>query len=210
MVARTTPLSGNGLLESRLMFYLASQSPRRRELLESVGLEFSVLEPGIEEAARVDEPPEDLVRRLALDKTAAGVRMVRESGQPFRPVLAADTVVVIDERVMGKPLDAAHAFDMLERLSGRTHRVLTAVALNDGSAPGCRLSESAVTMKRMARWEMERYWATGEPRDKAGGYAIQGVGSGFVARLEGSYSGVVGLPLFETRELLAAAGVDWL
>lgn len=200
----------DGLLESSFMFYLASQSPRRRQLLESVGLEFSVMAPEIEEYARENEPPEITVKRLALEKAAACVYMIRRRGLSFRPVLAADTVVVIDGRVMGKPRGVEHACEMLERLSGRTHRVLTAVTLHDGEAPGHRLSESLVTMKSLARWEVERYWATGEPRDKAGGYAIQGIGSAFVARLDGSYSGVVGLPLFETRELLASAGIDWL
>ncbi|MDZ7840510.1 MAG: Maf family protein [Gammaproteobacteria bacterium] len=171
---------------------------------------FSVLESAIEETARENEMPEDLVIRLALEKAAAGLYTIRREERPSYPVLAADTVVVIDDSVLGKPSDAAHAFDMLERLSGRTHRVLTAVAVHDDRVPGQRLSESFVTMKRLERWEMERYWATGEPRDKAGGYAVQGIGGGFVERLEGSYSGVVGLPMFETRELLAAAGVDWL
>lgn len=192
------------------MFYLASQSPRRRQLLEAAGMEFSVLMPDIEEHVPENEPPEITVRRLALEKAAAGVYMIRRDGLPFDPVLAADTVVVIDDRVMGKPRDAEQAIGMLERLSGRTHRVLTAVTLHDGKVPGHRTSESLVTMKSLTRLEMERYWATGEPEDKAGGYAIQGIGSGFVSRLEGSYSGVVGLPMFETRELLTSAGIDWL
>lgn len=192
------------------MFYLASQSPRRRQLLEAAGLGFSVLTPDIEEHAPDNEPPGTTVKRLALEKAAAGIYMIRRQGLPFHPVLAADTVVVIDNRVMGKPRDAQHAFGMLERLSGRTHRVLTAVTLHDGKAPGHRTSESLVTMKPLTRLEMERYWATGEPVDKAGGYAIQGIGGGFVARIEGSYSGVVGLPMFETRELLTSAGIDWL
>lgn len=198
------------LIESSVMFYLASQSPRRRQLLESAGLDFTVLTPDIEEHTHDNEPPEITVQRLALEKAAAGVYTVRREGLAFHAVLAADTVVVIDNQVMGKPRGAEEAFEMLERLSGRTHRVLTAVTLHDGKAPGHRTSESFVTMKPLARWEMERYWATGEPGDKAGGYAIQGIGSGFVARLEGSYSGVVGLPMFETRELLAGSGIDWL
>lgn len=192
------------------MFYLASQSPRRRQLLESIGLEFAVLAPEIDERVLDHELPEGAVERLAMEKAAAGAAMVRRETRPVHPVMAADTVVVIDDQVLGKPLDAEHAFTMLERLSGRTHRVLTAVALQDGEELAHRLSESRVTMKPLARWEMERYWATGEPVDKAGGYAVQGIGSGFVARLEGSYSGVVGLPMYETRELLATAGIDWL
>lgn len=193
-----------------VMFYLASRSPRRRRLLESVGLEFAILAPEIDESVRDHEAPEQTVGRLAAEKAAAGVSMMRREVRPAHPVMAADTVVVIDDRILGKPDSADQAFAMLERLSGRTHRVLTSVVLQVGETQTRRISESLVTMKSLARWEMERYWATGEPRDKAGGYAIQGIGSGFVARLEGSYSGVVGLPMFETRELLATAGVDWL
>ena len=192
------------------MFYLASRSPRRRQLLESVGLEFSILAPDVDERVLGGEAPDQAVARLALEKAAAGVAMLDAANRSVHPVVAADTVVVIDDEILGKPDGAGQAFAMLERLSGRTHRVLTAVALQDEA--GCRhkTSESLVTMKLLARWEMERYWATGEPEDKAGGYAIQGIGSGFVARLEGSYSGVVGLPMFETRELLVTAGIDWL
>lgn len=192
------------------MFYLASRSPRRRQLLESVGLEFTVMTSGIEEYVYENESPEITVKRLALEKAAACVYTIRRNGLAFHPVLAADTVVVMDGRVMGKPRGAEQALEMLERLSGRTHSVLTAVTLHDGEAPRHRMSASLVTMKSLTRWEMERYWTTGEPRDKAGGYAIQGIGSGFVARLDGSYSGVVGLPLFETRELLTTVGIDWL
>ena len=192
------------------MFYLASRSPRRRRLLEVVGLEFSVLEPEIDERMREGETAEDAVGRLATEKAAAGVSMLGRDNAPVCPVLAADTMVVIDGEVLGKPRGADRASVMLERLSGRTHRVLTAVAVHDGDSVRHRTSESLVTMKPLARWEIERYWASGEPRDKAGAYAIQGLGSGFVVRLEGSYSGVVGLPLYETRELLATVGIDWL
>lgn len=192
------------------MFYLASRSPRRRQLLEAVGLEFLTLAPDIDERVLEHETPEQAVGRLALEKAAAGAAILHAERRPLHPVVAADTVVVIGDRVLGKPADAGQAFAMLERLSGRTHRVLTAVALDNGVDRRHKVSESLVTMKPLARWEMERYWATGEPEDKAGGYAIQGIGSGFVARLEGSYSGVVGLPMFETRELLATAGIDWL
>lgn len=192
------------------MFYLASQSPRRRQLLESVGLEFSVLAPQIDERINDGEAPGDAVARLAAQKAAEGVSILRLKELPGHPVMAADTVVVIDNRILGKPDNAEQAFTMLERLSGRTHRVLTSVALHDEAGRRHRTSESLVTMKPLTRLEMERYWATGEPRDKAGGYAIQGIGSGFVVRLEGSYSGVVGLPMFDVRELLATAGVDWL
>jgi septum formation protein len=192
------------------MIYLASRSPRRAQLLESVGLEFRVLSPDVVENTHDHEIPEQAVERLAREKAAAGVFVLRRDGLEPHPVLAADTVVVVDDRVLGKPSDAEQGARMLESLSGRTHRVLTAAALHDGTSVGLRTSESLVTMKTLARWEIEHYWATGEPRDKAGGYAIQGLGSGFVARIEGSYSGVVGLPMFETRELLATVGLDWL
>lgn len=193
------------------MFYLASRSPRRRQLLESVGLEFSILDPGIEELVDDTEAPEQCVARLAREKAAAGVVVMRREGLAAYPVLAADTVVVIDERVLGKPASADEGRMMLEALSGRTHRVLTAIAMHvDGSTLRQEASETFVTMKRLARWEVERYWQTGEPLDKAGGYAIQGYGSGFVSRIEGSYSGVVGLPMFETREMLTSIGIDWL
>lgn len=192
------------------MFYLASQSPRRRQLLESVGLQFAILAPDVDERVLDHETPEEVVQRLALEKAAAGAAMLRREARPARPVVAADTVVVIDDQVLGKPADAGQAYAMLAQLSGRTHRVLTAVALQDGEERVHRLSDTRVTMKSLARWEMECYWATGEPADKAGAYAVQGIGSGFVARLEGSYSGVVGLPLYETRELLASAGIHWL
>lgn len=192
------------------MFYLASQSPRRRQLLESAGLQFAILAPDVDERVLDHETPEEVVQRLALDKAAAGAAMLHREARPARPVVAADTVVVIDDQVLGKPADAGQAYAMLGLLSGRTHRVLTAVALQDGEERVHRLSDTRVTMKSLARWEMERYWATGEPADKAGAYAVQGIGSGFVARLEGSYSGVVGLPLYETRELLALAGIHWL
>ena len=192
------------------MFYLASRSPRRVQLLKSIGLVFHVLALDVVEGVYESETPERTVARLAREKAAAGMFMLRRDGLATHPVVAADTIVVDGDRILGKPSCAGQARDMLERLSGRTHRVLTAVALHAGASVQIRTSESLVTMKTLACSEIERYWATGEPRDKAGGYAIQGIGGGFVERLEGSYSGVVGLPLFETRELLESAGISWL
>lgn len=193
------------------MFYLASRSPRRRELLESVGLELTVLDAGIEEQVDEMESPEQCVARLAREKAAAGVAVMRRDGLTAHPVVAADTIVVVDDRVLGKPASAEEGRMMLEALSGRTHRVLTAIAMHvDGATVRQRTSETFVTMKRLTRWEIERYWQSGEPLDKAGGYAIQGYGSGFVSRIEGSYSGVVGLPMFEMREMLTSIGIDWL
>jgi septum formation protein len=138
----------------------------------------------------------------------AKVLAVRERGMAL-PVLAADTTVVLDEMVCGKPADEAESLAMLERLSGRTHQVLTAVALAAHGAVSFRLSASEVRFRRLSRAECAAYWHTGEPRDKAGGYAVQGRAAVFIEHLSGSYSGVMGLPLFETAELLRAAGVPY-
>jgi len=192
------------------MFYLASRSPRRRALLEAVGLKFSVLAPGVEESAAAGEAPEETVARLAREKAAAGRLLVERRSLAKHPVLAADTEVVVDGATLGKPVSMEHAMEMLARLSGRTHQVLTSVVLCSDNEALQRTSITDVTMMDLTRSQMERYWNTGEPRDKAGGYAIQGIGGGFVSRLDGSYSGVMGLPAFETRELLARAGIDWL
>jgi septum formation protein len=185
---------------------LGSASPRRAELLRQLGVPHIVVPSDADETRRVDEPPSDYVLRLACSK-AAGVLVAAAGRIGGLPVLAADTSVVIDDQVLGKPLDAAECREMLGRLSGREHEVFTAVALASGGATRTRLSRSRVIFRRLGEAEMDAYWATGEPRDKAGGYAVQGYGAAFVRRLEGSYSGVVGLPLFETAELLAEAGV---
>jgi septum formation protein len=159
----------------------------------------------IDETTRPGESPADYVRRLAHSKSLA----VRALGVAL-PVLAADTIVVIDAQLLGKPADEAEGVAMLERLSGRTHRVLTAVAIAPPrAAPGVRLSESTVRFRALTRAECVAYWRTGEGRDKAGGYAIQGRGAVFIEHLSGSYSGVMGLPLFETAELLREAGVRY-
>jgi septum formation protein len=181
---------------------LASQSPRRRELLTQLGVPYVVSAADIDEAPRPAERASDYVVRMARAKALA----VRARGMPL-PVLAADTTVVIDELVCGKPADEAEAVAMLERLSGRTHQVFTAVALAQGEAFSFRLSASEVRFRHVSRAECFAYWASGEPRDKAGGYAIQGRGAVFIEHLSGSYSGVMGLPLFETAALLRAAGV---
>ena len=184
---------------------LASGSPRRRALLELIGVPHVVRTADIDETALPGESPADYVRRLALGKSLA----VRALGVAL-PVLAADTVVVVDGELLGKPADEDAGVAMLERLSGRTHRVLTAVALARArGAPGVRLSESAVRFRTLTRAEGVAYWRTGEGRDKAGGYAIQGRGAVFLEHLSGSYSGVMGLPLFETAELLAEAGIPY-
>ena len=182
---------------------LASRSPRRRELLEQIGIHHRIIATDIDETARPGEAPAEYVLRLAVEKARAG----RAASDDSLPVLAADTAVVLGDTILGKPRDRDHALAMLQRLSGREHRVLTGVALAWRDGLHSRLSVSHVSFRDIGRDEAERYWASGEPADKAGGYAIQGLGALFVERLEGSYSGVMGLPLFETGELLTKAGI---
>lgn len=183
---------------------LASASPRRRELLDQIGVVYEVLPADIHECPRPGEAPEDYVRRVAAEKSLATWR----GGERRLPVLAADTEVVLDGEILGKPKDFEHARELLERLSGREHRVLSAVSLRAGQGHFEALSTSAVAFREIGRAEIEAYWATGEPRDKAGAYAIQGRGAVFVRHLSGSYSGVMGLPLFETGALLQRIGID--
>ncbi|WP_067561353.1 Maf family protein [Halofilum ochraceum] len=182
---------------------LASRSPRRRELLDQVGLTYSVLDPDVDETPESGESPQALVERLARAKARAG-----RTAAGGLPVLAADTAVVADGVALGKPADAAHALAMLERLSGRSHEVVSGIAVDADGAIASRVVESIVTLRPTTAAERRAYWASGEPDGKAGGYAIQGLGAVFVERLEGSYSNVVGLPLFETLALLRDHGVD--
>ncbi|MCB2262758.1 MAG: Maf family nucleotide pyrophosphatase [Candidatus Thiosymbion ectosymbiont of Robbea hypermnestra] len=186
---------------------LASRSPRRRALLEQIGVRFEIVDIDLDETRRPGEAPEDYVLRLALDKARAGRARVGSSLRP--PVLAADTAVVVGDRILGKPRDRADAAAMLRLLAERTHRVLSGVALV-GADEERALSVSEVRFRAVSARETDAYWESGEPRDKAGGYAIQGLGALFVAELRGSYSGVMGLPLFETARLLAAVGIDCL
>jgi septum formation protein len=183
---------------------LASASPRRSALLRQIGVAHRIAAP---EIAEVREPRENLeacIRRLALSKA----RQVRERERASKlPVLGADTAVVLGDEMLGKPADRAAALAMLARLEGRSHRVLTAVALVGKHGETLRLARSTVTFRRIDADEIGRYWDSGEPVDKAGGYGIQGIAAVFVEKLEGSYSGVMGLPLFETAALLDAAGV---
>jgi septum formation protein len=181
---------------------LASASPRRRELLAQIGLAHTVVRPDFDEAVLPQEAAADYVVRMARGKAHA----VAQRGGAL-PVLAADTSVVLAGEILGKPRDAAHGMAMLAQLSARTHQVLTAVALAAGGLVRHRLSTSEVRFRALTAAECRAYWDSGEPRDKAGGYAIQGRGAVFIEHLSGSYSGVMGLPLYETAELLAAAGV---
>ncbi|WP_313130289.1 Maf family protein [Stutzerimonas nitrititolerans] len=184
--------------------FLASASPRRRELLTQIGVPFELLSITLDETPLPAERPEAYVQRLAREKALAGWAVV---GDDSVAVLGADTTVVIDERILGKPADRAEGLLMLESLSDREHHVLTAVALATRGACEVRLVTSRVRFRRIERAEAEAYWASGEPCDKAGGYAIQGWGAVFVAELRGSYSAVVGLPLCETAQLLDQAGI---
>jgi nucleoside triphosphate pyrophosphatase len=187
--------------------YLASASPRRRALLSQIDVPFQVLSVSIDESVAPAESPTAYVSRLAEAKAGAGRRHSQAAGLPARPVLAADTAVVIDGEILGKPIDCEDAVRMLRLLSGRTHEVLTAIALATASRLVSVVSRSEVTFRAISAMEARDYWNTGEARDKAGGYAIQGRGAVFVADLHGSYSGVMGLPLYETAELLRQAGV---
>jgi septum formation protein len=194
-----------GPLQSRSpLVCLASVSPRRRELLTQIGVPHTVVGADIDESVRPAEAPRDYVLRMARQKALT----VRDRGEAL-PVLAADTTVVLDNTIYGKPRDRADGMAMLGRLSGRTHEVLTAVALANGNEVTVRLSVSTVRFRGLSPEECASYWDTGEPRDKAGGYAIQGAAAVFIEALSGSYSGVMGLPLFETGELLRAAGVPY-
>jgi septum formation protein len=179
--------------------YLASRSPRRRQLLEQLGLRFDILDVEVEESPLGEESPEDYVRRVAREKAWAG----REAcGNPAALVIGGDTEVVLDGRVLGKPADRAEARRMLRALAGRSHRVLSAVCLAGPRGLREALSETAVVFAALDGDRIERYLDTGEYRDRAGAYAIQGIAASFIARIEGSYSGVMGLPLFETAALL--------
>lgn len=183
--------------------YLASASPRRRELLRQIGVRFELAAAAVDEARMPDETPAEYVVRVARAKAEAA-HAVHGAGAL---ILAADTAVVLDDRILGKPEDARAAERMLAALSGRTHRVFTAVALQGDNRVETRFSSSEVRMRATTPGERRAYCASGEPLDKAGGYAIQGLAAIFIEHLAGSYSGVMGLPLFETAELLASFGV---
>jgi len=185
--------------------YLASGSPRRRELLQQIGVSFRVVGTAVDEAVRLAETAPAYVLRLAAAKADAGWEKSRDATDV--PVLAADTAVVLNGNILGKPADRQDGEGMLRQLSGRTHEVLTAVALRTANGLQSRISRSEVTFRSIAADEAQAYWDTGEPSDKAGAYAIQGRAAIFIADLRGSYSGVMGLPLFETAELLREAGV---
>ncbi|MBR9856833.1 MAG: septum formation inhibitor Maf [Gammaproteobacteria bacterium] len=185
------------------LLYLASASPRRRELLSQLEVPFELVLPRVEEQRRPTETAVDYVQRLARDKATAGAAMATE---PL-PVLAGDTIVVLDGDVLEKPTDKADGLAMLRRLSGRSHQVMTAMALAWQGNIEVVLVTTEVSFRPLSDTDIERYWASGEPIDKAGGYGIQGLGGRFVVRINGSYTAVVGLPLVETEALLRRGGV---
>ena len=188
------------------MIYLASASPRRRELLRQLGVEFEAMPSNILEVRQAGESPADYVLRVARDKARFVAKLLKERGLPVFPVLGADTEVVLDGEILGKPQDRVHGMALLRRLAGRTHEVLSAVCVVDSGSEHTALSASRVTFSRLTEAEIAQYWNTGEPADKAGAYAIQGKAAAFIERLEGSYSGVMGLPLHELAGILKKIG----
>ena len=185
---------------SPAQFVLASKSPRRADLLRSVGFDFLIEPADIDESVMPQEDPSDYVRRMALSKA----RHIRS----YLPVLGADTIVHVDGDILGKPVDRGQAISFLDTLSGRQHEVMTAVALSLHNRIECTVVVTEVHFRSLKRDEAAQYWDTGEPVDKAGGYALQGVGAVFVDKVIGSYSAVIGLPMVETERLLSSFGVD--
>ena len=198
--------------------YLASKSPRRRELLRQVGVDFELLslrsDPArgadVSEDVFTDEPAPDYVERVARAKGAFAWNVLHLRRMPLRPVLSADTTVSIDGHILGKPADAAEATAMLERLSGRTHQVLTSVTLHYTNIFEQVTQVSNVRFAKLSPATIRAYCATAEPYDKAGAYGIQGMAALFIEHIEGSHSGIMGLPVFETAQLLRKAGVPLL
>jgi len=186
---------------------LASASPRRKKLLEQIGLQFSVSNEDINESYLVDESPEEYVRRMAEEKASSALSRLQNSATI---VIAADTLVVKGSRLMGKPTDREDCLRMLKLLSDGEHRVLSAVCVATATLKKIVLHESTVSFGPISEQQAEDYWSSGEPKGKAGSYGIQGLGALFVRRIEGSYSSVMGLPLFETANLLKEFGIDCL
>lgn len=190
---------------------LASASPRRKELLDQIGVSYLVYPVDVDETPQFEEVPEEYVCRVAVEKSAACIKLV----DSFLPILAADTSVVLDGQIMGKPENKEHAQSMLSQLSGKTHYVYSAVSFrtnnkNTESIHKLILSKTEVRFRKIRSGEIQSYWETGEPQGKAGAYAIQGLASIFVESITGSFSGVVGLPLYETAELLSKQGIKVL
>ena len=198
--------------------YLASKSPRRRELLRQIGIEFEILmlregdvrDGAVSEIVLPGEAPEDYVARVAREKAESGAGAVLWRKLPQRPVLASDTTVTLDGLILGKPANIEDAVSTLKRLSGRTHQVLTSVAVMANGQMFEAMQRSEVTFGELSEHTLLAYCALSEPYDKAGGYAVQGYAAQFIERITGSYSGIMGLPLFETTQLLQKAGIKIL
>ncbi|MBS1170102.1 MAG: Septum formation protein Maf [Burkholderiaceae bacterium] len=195
--------------------YLASQSPRRRELLRQIGVKFQLLllrstpprGADVSEEVLPGEAPHDYVTRVTREKVMFAQDVLTMRSLPPRPILAADTTVVLDGKILGKPANATEATEMLQSLSGRTHEVITGIAVAHQARLSQVLQISEVTFAPLSQETIAAYCASGEPYDKAGGYGIQGMAATFIARIDGSYSGIMGLPLFETAHLLRQAGI---
>jgi len=185
------------------MLVLASQSPRRAELLNQIGIPFIQLPVDIDETVAINENPAAYVQRMANEKSARGWQLNTTNDL----VLGADTIVVVNNSILGKPQNKAHFVDMMELLSNTTHKVFTAVAITSVKVQKSIIIETQVCFGPLTKQQIEWYWQTGEPQDKAGGYGIQGLGGQFVKHIAGSYSAVVGLPLYQTRTLLAEFGL---
>jgi septum formation protein len=183
---------------------LASASPRRAELLRQIGVEFEVRAVDIDETPKLGEKAQDYVRRLALEKAKAAREFYQHENVI---IIGSDTSVIVDEEILGKPSDKEHALSMLKKLSARTHKVMTSVAVL-GMQETCIVNINQVTFAEITDKELDQYWQTGEPRGKAGSYAIQGKAAMFITHLEGSFSGVMGLPLYETAQLLKQNGLN--
>jgi septum formation protein len=189
---------------------LASASPRRRELLTQIGIHFLVQTADVDETPLLGETPAALVERLAILKAQTIWQRRLASHAPALPILGSDTLGILNGELLVKPENFAHAQQMLQQMSGQVHEILTAVALTTATGTQVAVSRSVVKFRAISDAEILAYWASGEPCDKAGAYAIQGLGAVFIEKLEGSYSGVMGLPLFETAQLLATAGINTL
>ena len=196
------------------IIYLASKSPRRRELLKQIGVHYELLmmreqlpRVDVDEVPLRDESAHAYVQRIVMLKAAVAAQVMRERRLPLRPILTADTTVTMDGDVLGKPVDRDDAVRMLKRLAGESHQVLTAVAVVANGEVKHVLSTSFVAFAPLSDEEIKRYVDSGEPMDKAGGYAVQGLAAKFIAKLSGSYSGVMGLPLYETATLLRQCGI---
>ncbi len=186
--------------------YLASASPRRQDLLRQAGIAHQVIVPSIDEVVQSGETAEEFVMRVAREKAQFVLALIAQQGKPAAPVLGADTCIALEGEIFGKPADREQGIHMLSRLAGRSHEVLTGVALLSEGKLLQELSRSRVVFGAISASEIEDYWDSGEPADKAGAYAIQGSAAAFIERIEGSYTGIVGLPLFEVTNMIKKFG----